>query len=79
MNTFATKFSSTGPLHQLRKANTLLDDEEGGDAMWGSTAGFGTLSKGVPTFNVPNFSDVRTHLRVRKVSLTHPSCSHLLS
>jgi 20S proteasome subunit beta 5 len=36
------------------------EDEEFSDAMWGSEAGFGNLAKSVPSFAVPNITDVST-------------------
>jgi len=59
MNTFAERFSATGPLVELRKAQALYaDDDEFSDAAWGSSAGFGSLAKGVPSFLIPNVADV---------------------
>jgi 20S proteasome subunit beta 5 len=59
MNTFVNRFSTTGPISELRKARALAEEyEQFSDAMWGSEAGFGSLAKGVPTFSVPDVPDV---------------------
>lgn len=59
MNTFASRFASTGPLAELKRAQKDVEDDEFSDTMWGTQAGFGSLAKGVPTFTVPNLPDVR--------------------
>ena len=61
MNSFVERFSTTNPISQLRRAQRLVADDEGeefSDAAWGSEAGFGNLSKGLPTFTVPGVPDV---------------------
>ena len=59
MNSFVTRFSTTGPAAELRKAKELLGEDGGDlDAMWGSQAGFGNLASGVPKFNIPAVPDV---------------------
>lgn len=58
MNTLVNRFSTTGPSNELRKAREDFDDEEIGDAMWGSGAGFGNLTKFGPTFGLPAVADV---------------------
>lgn len=61
MNTFLTRYSSTSPDADIRKAKELFgEDEEISDLMWGSTGGFGNLASGVPMFKVPSVQDVRT-------------------
>ena len=63
MNGFVERFSTTNPISQLRRAQRLAADEEGeefSDAAWGSEAGFGNLTKGLPTFTVPGVPDVST-------------------
>ncbi len=71
MNTFAERFSTTGALAELRRAQKEVDEEEFSDAAWGSEAGFGSLAKGVPTFSVPNIADVsRMHRYIRTRVLT---------
>lgn len=60
MNTLVQSFSTTGPSAELRKTQRLADEEEAEYAMWGSQAGFGSLSKGVPSFSVPSVPDVRS-------------------
>ena len=61
MNSFADRFSTTSAASQIKSARALPadDDDQFDGAMWGSTAGFGTLAKGVPTFSVPAVPDVR--------------------
>lgn len=59
MNALVNKFSGTSYDDELRRAQDELGDEELSGAMWGSSAGYGMLSKGVPTFNLPNVADVR--------------------
>ena len=59
MNSLVQKYSSTSFEGELRKAREELNDDEIDAAMWGSSAGFGLLNKGVPTFNLPSVPDVR--------------------
>lgn len=60
MNSFVTRFSTSGPAAELRKAREAAgEDEDGSDVMWGSQAGFGSLANGAPTFTVPAVPDVR--------------------
>lgn len=59
MNSFVERYSTTSAASQLRKAQRLAEDEgEFSDAAWGSEAGFGNISKGGPSFTVPNVPDV---------------------
>jgi 20S proteasome subunit beta 5 len=61
MNGFVERFSTTNPISQLRRAQRLTSDDDGeefSDAAWGSEAGFGNLTKGLPTFTVPDVPDV---------------------
>lgn len=58
MNTFVNRFASTSAANQLRNNDSVPEDGEFSDAMWGSEAGFGSLAKGVPTFAVPAVPDV---------------------
>jgi 20S proteasome subunit beta 5 len=59
MNTFAERFSTTSAASQARIAQNLAGEDEDFDGtMWGSSAGFGSLVKGVPTFTVPAVADV---------------------
>lgn len=60
MNTLVSKFSNTSYDEELRRTQDELEDEGLSGAMWGSGAGFGNLSKGLPTFNLPCVPDVRT-------------------
>ena len=58
MNTFLERFSTTSSISHLRRAHRLANEDEFSDAAWGSEAGFGNLSKGPPTFIVPDVQDV---------------------
>ena len=58
MNTFVNRFSSTRSTDELRKAQDELQEEGSSVALWGSNAGFGSLNKGIPTFNLPSLPDV---------------------
>jgi hypothetical protein len=58
MNVFAQRFSSTGPLSELRRANALSEEGADSDAMWGSQAGFGDF-RGTTKFAIPAVQDVR--------------------
>jgi len=71
MNTFAERFTTTGPSAELRNLQKLSDEEDESNAMWGSQAGFGSLSKGVPAFSIPAVAEVRFRARI----VAHPSIS----
>jgi 20S proteasome subunit beta 5 len=59
MNTFVNRFSTTSAVSEIRKARALVaEDDDISDAMWGSQAGFGSLSRGVPSFSIPHVEDV---------------------
>lgn len=59
MNSFADRFSTTTAIAQMRNAQAVTGDDEDFDgAMWGSSAGFGSIAKGVPTFALPQVADV---------------------
>ena len=59
MNSFADRFSSTGTAAELRRVKEYVaDDEDLGDSMWGSGAGFGAIAHGAPNFTVPDVPDV---------------------
>lgn len=73
MNSLVSRFSTSGPEAELRKARAAAVEEgDFEDAAWGSEAGFGSLANGVPTFSVPSVPDVSDLLkRYRlKMSLT---------
>ena len=84
MNSLAEQFSTTSALSKLRKINKLAEDEEILDAMWGSTAGFGNLAKGAPSFAVPNVPDVRAlqplyhhhQLMIFEIAYCFPQITH---
>ena len=59
MNSFLTRYSSTSPEADIRKAKELFgEDEDVSDVMWGSSGGFGSLASGVPMFKLPSVQDV---------------------
>lgn len=58
MNSFVQKFSSSSYQNEIKKSYEELEDDGFSGAMWGSSAGFGNLSKGVPKFNLPAVPDV---------------------
>ena len=60
MHAFASRFSSSGLVNEIRRAQELLPEEEG-TAAWGSTAGL------VPanfSFSLPNVADVSAHTKL---------------
>jgi 20S proteasome subunit beta 5 len=61
MNTFVSRFASTSAANEFRNDNSVTEDGQFSDAMWGSEAGFGSLAKGVPNFTVPAVPDVRIY------------------
>lgn len=81
MNSFLTRYSSTSPDAEIRKAKELYgDDEEISEMMWGSEGGFGNLAKGVPSFKVPAVADVRQYAWICPLFvLIHVASSLLLS
>jgi len=63
MNTFVQRFSTTVPTSALSKARSFVGEgEDFSDAAWGSEAGFGSLAKGLPSFVLPNVSNVDTFI-----------------
>ncbi|KAJ7589462.1 20S proteasome subunit [Mycena floridula] len=73
MDRLAQRFSTTGVLTELRKQK-MAEDGEFSDAMWGSDAGFGSLAKGIPTFNVPDVPDPTSFLRLHTDDQADPNC-----
>ena len=62
MNSFLTRYSSTSPEADIRKAKELFgDDDDVSNEMWGSAGGFGNLASGVPMFKLPSVQDVRIY------------------
>ncbi|KAG6883563.1 hypothetical protein C0993_005463 [Termitomyces sp. T159_Od127] len=60
---------------QMRNALTVTgDDEEFDGTMWGSSAGFGSLAKGIPTFTVPQVADPTAFLRLHTDDHADPNC-----
>jgi 20S proteasome subunit beta 5 len=59
MQAFAERYSTSGPLAELKRAQKVVDDDdEVSDAMWGSNGGFGAISNGTHSFVVPSVPDV---------------------
>ena len=59
MNTFVDRFSTTSAAAEIRRAKELFGEEDDcPEVMWGSQAGFGSLARGLPKFNVPDVPDV---------------------
>lgn len=77
MNSLVSQFASSGHEVELRKARQAFEDDDESLEMWGSQAGFGPLSKGIPSFSVPSVPDVRPDInRWLQVLLTHYSLPH---
>ncbi|KAG6860591.1 Proteasome subunit beta type-5 [Termitomyces sp. Mi166 len=75
MNSFAERFSTTTAVAQMRNAQAVAgDDEEFDGAMWGSSAGFGSIAKGIPTFTVPQVADPTAFLRLHTDDHADPNC-----
>ncbi|KAF8831141.1 hypothetical protein HHX47_DHR1000223 [Lentinula edodes] len=74
MNSIANRFTTTGPISELRKAQSHVEDDEFADSAWGSEAGFGSLAKGVPNFTVPSVSDPSAFLRLHTDDFADPNC-----
>ncbi|TRM62570.1 nucleophile aminohydrolase [Schizophyllum amplum] len=76
MNTFASRFATTGALVELRNAQKEMDDADGeSSAMWGSTGGFGNLTAGAPpSFAVPGVQDPSAFLRLHTDDHADPNC-----
>ena len=62
MNSLVSQFASTGHEVELRRARQAFEDDDESLEMWGSQAGFGPLSKGVPTFSMPAVPDVCAYI-----------------
>ncbi|KAI0723972.1 N-terminal nucleophile aminohydrolase [Cerioporus squamosus] len=75
MNSFLTRYSSTSPEADIRKAKELYgEDEDFSEVMWGSTGGFGNLASGVPMFKLPSVQDPASFLRMHTDDHADPSC-----
>ena len=75
MNSFLTRYSSTSPEADIRKAKELYgEDEDFSEIMWGSSGGFGNLASGVPMFKLPSVQDVRCRAQSYSVA---PSQSNM--
>ena len=57
MNSFASKFSNSATESAYNR-DDVLEDTKISDAMWGSSGGFGNLTKYGPTFDLPAVPDV---------------------
>ena len=58
MNSLVTRFSATSREAELKRAYDELEEEGAGASMWGSTAGYAMINKGVPMCKLPNVADV---------------------
>ncbi|KAJ7029802.1 N-terminal nucleophile aminohydrolase [Mycena alexandri] len=78
MQTFVNRFSATSAESELRRTKNLLSDHSGGLASfnsgWGSQAGFGNLSRGIPTFSVPDVADPTEFLQLHTNDAADPGC-----
>lgn len=71
MDSFVSKFSTTGADNEIRRAKNIADEDDLSDALWGSQAGFGQLVQG-HAFNIPSVPDVRYTCHI------FPSTNHLM-
>jgi hypothetical protein len=71
MNALVSRFSKPSYEDDRNTENDEFGSSGADSAMWGSSAGFGNLSKGIPTFNLPSVPDVRCPWSF--VSLMHSS------
>lgn len=78
MNTLIQRYATSGAVSHLQKRNASIvgDDEDCSDAMWGSLAGYASLTKGVPSFVIPSIPDVSRRSRVTFVISLHRSQLH---
>ncbi|KAJ7743588.1 20S proteasome subunit [Mycena metata] len=67
MHAFVNRFSTSA-------ASELLSDDAASNSSWGSQAGFGNLSRGVPTFAVPDVADPTAFLQLHTNDAADPSC-----
>ncbi|VDC07654.1 unnamed protein product [Peniophora sp. CBMAI 1063] len=67
---FANRFSSSGLVNEISRAQELLREEDG-TAAWGSTAG---LIPANLSFNMPNVADPAAFLRLHTDDHADPSC-----
>ncbi|KAJ6474892.1 20S proteasome subunit [Mycena sanguinolenta] len=77
MHSSITRFSQTSAQSEFRRAQAFTSDEgdlTSSDAAWGSQAGFGNLSHGVPTFTVPEVADPSAFLRLHTNDAENPDC-----
>lgn len=57
MNSLIDRYSKNSATAEIRRAKEMFEEEEGMEAMWGSQAGFATVS-GLPKFTIPAVPDV---------------------
>ncbi|KAJ7909994.1 N-terminal nucleophile aminohydrolase [Mycena leptocephala] len=77
MHAFVTRFSTTSAESEFRRAQAFTTDEgdlHTSDSAWGSQAGFGNLSAGIPTFAVPDVADPSAFLRLHTNDAADPHC-----
>ncbi|KAH9981345.1 N-terminal nucleophile aminohydrolase [Lactifluus volemus] len=73
MNSFVSKFSTTGAESEIKRAKDLADEDGLSDALWGSQAGFGQIVQG-PAFNIPPVPDPSAFLRLHTDDHADPNC-----
>lgn len=72
MNAIASRFSSSS---SFKPQSSMGEDEEyASEYGWGSQAGFGNLTKGLPSFTVPQVQDPGAFLRLHTDDHADPSC-----
>jgi len=69
MNSFVNRFASTSAANEFHNNDSIAEDGEFSDAMWGSEAGFGSLAKGVPNFTVPAVPDVCIQFHIQRQAI----------
>ncbi|KAJ7662585.1 20S proteasome subunit [Mycena polygramma] len=70
MHSFVKRFSSTCAENEFRRTQDLSTS----DSAWGSQAGFGNLTSGIPTFDVPQVADPSGFLALHTNDAADPNC-----
>ncbi|KAJ7845119.1 20S proteasome subunit [Mycena olivaceomarginata] len=77
MHSLLTKFSKTAAESEFTRSQAFTDDGDlySYDATsWGSQAGFGNLSHGIPSFEIPEVADPSAFLRMYTNDAADPNC-----
>ncbi|KAJ7839157.1 nucleophile aminohydrolase, partial [Mycena olivaceomarginata] len=77
MHSLLTKFSKTAAESEFTRSQAFTDDGDlySSDATsWGSQAGFGNLSHGIPSFEIPEVADPSAFLRMYTNDAADPNC-----